>query len=80
MSSFMMGLSFTMGSVESCVPELVSWLPVELPEGGKRNNYIHLDMQNFNITEKGDLLDMLDFQELNGIEPTEEDDLGVPDL
>lgn len=54
--------------------------PVELPEGGKRNNYIHLDMQNFNITEKGDLLDMLDFQELNGIEPTEEDDLGVPDL
>ena len=37
-------------------------------------------MQNFNITEKGDLLDMLDFQELNGIEPTEEDDLGVPDL
>jgi len=54
--------------------------PIELPDGGKRNNYLHLNMHNFNITERGDLIDMLDFQELNGINPNEDGDLDAPDL
>lgn len=54
--------------------------PVELPEGGKKNNYIHLEMKNFNLTEKGDLVDMLDFESLSGITPNEDFDELAPDL
>jgi len=34
--------------------------PVEMPDGSKKQNFINLNFENFCITEKGDLHDMLD--------------------
>jgi replicative DNA helicase len=34
--------------------------PVEMPDGSKRNNFINLDFENFCITERGDLQDIVD--------------------
>lgn len=36
--------------------------PVRLPDGDLKKNYINLDFDNFNITEVGDLKDMIDAQ------------------
>ena len=54
--------------------------PVEMPDGGKKNNYINLHMENFNITEKGDLVDMVEFQSLNGLIPSPDADDLAPAL
>jgi len=34
--------------------------PVEMPDGAKKKNYINLDIENFNITDRGDLKDLAD--------------------
>jgi replicative DNA helicase len=34
--------------------------PVEMPDGSKKKNYINMDIENFNLTDKGDLRDMAD--------------------
>ena len=39
---------------------------VEMPDGSKKKNYINLDVENFNITDKGDLNDMVDYMNLRG--------------
>ena len=36
--------------------------PVRMPNGDLRRNFINLDFDNFNITEVGDLQDMVDSQ------------------
>lgn len=56
--------------------------PVELPDGSKRKNYINLEMSNFNITDKGDLQDMVDYQNFNDVDTLEDGllDLDVPEL
>ena len=56
--------------------------PVELPDGSKRKNYINLEMSNFNITDKGDLQDMVDYQNFNDVDALEDGllDLDVPEL
>lgn len=41
--------------------------PVEMPDGSKRKNYINLHMENFNIEEKGDLQDMVDHMDSEGV-------------
>jgi hypothetical protein len=33
--------------------------PVRMPDGSLQQNYIHLDFNNFHITEKGDLRDLV---------------------
>lgn len=45
--------------------------PVEMPDGSKRKNYINLHMENFNIKEKGDLQDLVDHVESEGVEAVE---------
>ena len=34
--------------------------PVEMPDGSKKKNYINMQIENFNLTDKGDLKDMAD--------------------
>ena len=34
--------------------------PVEMPDGSKKKNYINLEIENFNLQDKGDLKDMAD--------------------
>ncbi len=41
--------------------------PVEMPDGSKRKNYINLHMENFGINEKGDLQDMVDHMDSEGV-------------
>ncbi len=50
---------------------------VEMPDGSKKKNYINLDVDNFNITDKGDLQDMVDYQNFNNVDALED---GVDDL
>ena len=45
--------------------------PVEMPDGSKRKNYINLHMENFSIKEKGDLQDLVDHIESEGVEAVE---------
>ena len=41
--------------------------PVEMPDGTKRKNSINLDIDNFNVTDKGDLKDLADSIALDDI-------------
>lgn len=53
--------------------------PVTMPDGSKKNNFINLDFQNFSITEKGDLKDIVRSMQNNDVElEQEEQDSGVP--
>jgi replicative DNA helicase len=45
--------------------------PVEMPDGSKRKNYINLHMENFSIEEKGDLHDLVDSMNSEGVEPVQ---------
>jgi replicative DNA helicase len=53
--------------------------PVVMPDGTHKNNFINLEFKNFKITEKGDLLDMINAQNNQNINIREEDfDDNVP--
>lgn len=54
--------------------------PVQLPDGSKRNNYINLKMENFNMEEKGDLVDMVEYQSLGDFSPDRDVDDLAPAL
>ena len=41
--------------------------PIELPDGSRKQNYINLDIENFMITERGDLQDMTDHMLLEDV-------------
>jgi len=41
--------------------------PVEMPDGAKRKNYINLHMENFSIQERGDLQDMVEHMDSEGV-------------
>ena len=41
--------------------------PVEMPDGSKRKNYLNLHMENFSIQERGDLVDMVEHMEGEGV-------------
>ena len=41
--------------------------PVEMPDGSKRKNYINLHMENFNIEERGDLQDLVEHMDSDGV-------------
>lgn len=54
---------------------------VEMPDGSKKKNYINLDINNFNIQDKGDLNDMVDYQNFNSVETLRDGgDSGIDDL
>jgi replicative DNA helicase len=46
--------------------------PVEMPDGSKRKNYINLHMENFNLEEKGDLQDLVDNINSEGVQAVED--------
>ena len=54
--------------------------PVEMEDGSKRKNYINLHMENFNISERGDLQDMVDFINGESVTPNQDGMDEVPDL
>jgi replicative DNA helicase len=41
--------------------------PVEMPDGSKRKNYINLHMENFALEERGDLQDLVDHMDSEGV-------------
>lgn len=42
--------------------------PVEMPDGSKRKNYINLHMENFALEERGDLQDLVNHMDSEGVE------------
>ena len=51
---------------------------VEMPDGSKKKNYINLDVTNFNISDKGDLVDMVNHLSFNDVRTLEDgDDSGL---
>ena len=42
--------------------------PVEMPDGSKSKNYINLHMENFALEERGDLQDLVDHMDSEGVE------------
>jgi len=52
--------------------------PVEMPDGSKRNNYINLNIENFNIREVGDLQDYVNFVNSDGVAPNEDGEDETP--
>tara|TARA_R110001592_G_scaffold323013_7_gene602086 strand:+ start:7336 stop:8850 length:1515 start_codon:yes stop_codon:yes gene_type:complete len=46
--------------------------PVEMPDGSKRKNYINLHMENFSIEERGDLQDLVDNLNSEGVQAVED--------
>lgn len=48
--------------------------PVIMPDGSHKNNFINLDFNNFSITEKGDLRDIVRAQQNGDIELQEEEE------
>jgi replicative DNA helicase len=47
---------------------------VDMPDGTKRSNYINLEFKSFHVSEKGDLQDVVDALEGQGVSPKIEDD------
>tara|TARA_R110000824_G_scaffold91734_2_gene223029 strand:+ start:48 stop:1568 length:1521 start_codon:yes stop_codon:yes gene_type:complete len=54
--------------------------PVRMEDGSLKNNYINLDFDNFNITERGDLRDLVEHLRVDGITPDEDGEGGLPGL
>lgn len=54
--------------------------PVRMADGSLRHNFINLDFNNFNITERGDLRDLVEHMRIEGIEPNQDGDTTLPTL
>ena len=54
--------------------------PVRMEDGSLRSNYINLDFNNFNITERGDLRDMVEHLRVEGLTPEEDGGDHLPTL
>ena len=54
--------------------------PVEMPDGTKRKNYLNLHMENFSIQERGDLQDMVEHMDSEGVGVLHQTANEVPDL
>ena len=54
--------------------------PVRMADGSLRNNYLNLDFNNFNITERGDLRDLVEHLRMRDINPEEDGSGGLPEL
>jgi replicative DNA helicase len=52
--------------------------PVRMPDGSLRRNFINLDFNNFNITERGDLRDLVRHIQVEGVNPDEDGDSSLP--
>lgn len=55
--------------------------PVEMPDDSKKNNFINLEFDNFNVTDKGDLRDIVAYMNHEDVQVKQTDDqLGLPDF
>ena len=54
--------------------------PVRMLDGSLKRNYLNLDFNNFNITERGDLRDLVEHLRVEGISPEEDGESDLPDL
>lgn len=54
--------------------------PVRMADGSLKRNYISLDFNNFNITEVGDLRDLVDHLRTTDISPNQDGESDIPDL
>ena len=54
--------------------------PVRMPDGSLSRNFINLDFNNFNITERGDLRDLVRHLQVEGINPNQDGGDDLPDL
>tara|TARA_B100000085_G_scaffold273922_1_gene289960 strand:+ start:10770 stop:12290 length:1521 start_codon:yes stop_codon:yes gene_type:complete len=54
--------------------------PVRMADGSLRRNYINFDFNNFNITERGDLRDLVEHLRVEGISPEEDGEDSLPSL
>lgn len=54
--------------------------PVRMPDGSLRHNFISLDFNNFNITERGDLRDLVEHMRVDGLSPEQDGDADLPFL
>jgi replicative DNA helicase len=54
--------------------------PVRMADGGLRRNYVNFDFNNFNITERGDLRDLVEHLRVEGISPEEDGEDSLPSL
>ncbi|HBY66632.1 MAG TPA: hypothetical protein DEG69_01955 [Flavobacteriaceae bacterium] len=52
--------------------------PVEMPDGSKRQNFINLNVENFRITECGDLQDVVNAFNGGGVEVNTNDSDEIP--
>lgn len=54
--------------------------PVRMLDGTLKRNFINLDFNNFNITERGDLRDLVEHLRVEGISPDEDGEDSLPQL
>lgn len=54
--------------------------PVRMADGTLRRNYLNLDFNNFNITERGDLRDLVEHLRVEGVSPDQDGDSDLPNL
>lgn len=48
--------------------------PVEMPDGSKKNNFINLEFDNFSVTDKGDLRDIVHYLNHEDVQPKRADE------
>ena len=51
-----------------------------MADGTLRRNYLNLDFNNFNITERGDLRDLVEHLRVEGVSPDQDGDSDLPNL
>ena len=54
--------------------------PVRLADGSLRRNFVNLDFENFNITERGDLRDLVEHLRIEGMSPNQDGEDSLPSL
>ncbi len=54
--------------------------PVEMPDGSKKNNFINLEFDNFNVTDRGDLRDIVRYLNHEDVQVKENDNGDIPDF
>lgn len=55
--------------------------PVEMPDGSKKNNFINLEFDNFNVTDRGDLRDVVRYLNHEDVQVKEDEgNTDIPDF
>ena len=52
--------------------------PVEMPDGSNKNNFINLEIENFKVTERGDLQDIVNSMNNQDVQVVSNDSETIP--